>query len=88
MEYKVVEKESMKIVAMTREFPAETGSQEVPEFWKEYYANGFAEKVCGMMGICIGNDQGQGKWAIAPHQNTAAKSGFRSEKNIKVKDLV
>ena len=62
MEYKVVEKESMKIVAMTREFPAETGSQEVPEFWKEYYANGFAEKVCGMMGICIGNDQGQGKW--------------------------
>lgn len=53
MDYKIVKKEPLKVVAKTRLFSDETSQKEIPKFWEEYFKEGLDDKVCGMMGICM-----------------------------------
>ena len=62
MNYKIVKKESIKIVAKTRLFFDETSQTEIPRFWSEYYETGLANKVCGMMGICVQAKENEKAW--------------------------
>lgn len=62
MEYKIVKKEPLQVVAMTRRFDDETSKTGITKFWDEYYKNGFGEKVCGMMGICSQSKDSENKW--------------------------
>jgi AraC family transcriptional regulator len=52
MDYRIVKKESFRVVTKTRSFSDETSQVEIPKFWSEYYNRGMHNKVCGMMGIC------------------------------------
>jgi len=55
-------KEAMKVVAKTRLFSDETSQVEIPRFWSEYYETDLANKVCGMMGICIQAKEDKMTW--------------------------
>ncbi|MDD3225310.1 MAG: AraC family transcriptional regulator [Clostridium sp.] len=57
MDYKIVKKEAIKVVAKTRIFTDENSSIGIPEFWNEYFSSGLDEKVCGAMGICAQEKQ-------------------------------
>lgn len=52
MDYRIVKKEAIMVVAKTRLFSVENSQVEIPRFWSEYFETGLANKVCGMMGIC------------------------------------
>lgn len=60
MNYKIVDKESFTVLAVSRIFQHENCKQEIPKFWDEHYAKGNGKYVCGMFGINIdekiGND--------------------------------
>ncbi len=61
MNYKIVKKESFKVLGNPRRFSYETCKEEIPKFWKEHYESGKGKYVCGMFGVNIdekmdGND--------------------------------
>lgn len=62
MDYRIVKKESFSVLAMCREFGYENAKQEIPAFWKEYYAAGNGQYVCGMFGINIDPEKGNEKF--------------------------
>jgi len=62
MNYKIVKKESIKVVAKTKIFSDETSQVEIPRFWSEYYETGLDNKVCGMMGICAQVKEDKKTW--------------------------
>ena len=62
MNYRIVKKEAIKVVAKTRLFSDETSRVEIPRFWSEYYKTGLANKVCGMMGICAQAKEDKKTW--------------------------
>lgn len=62
MDYKIVKKESFKVVAKTKLFSDENSKKGIPEFWTEYYEKGLHNKVCGMMGICAQANGDSGEW--------------------------
>lgn len=53
MDYKIVSKDSITVLAASRNFEYETAKEKIPEFWKEHYAAGGGKYVCGMFGINI-----------------------------------
>lgn len=52
MDYKIISRDSFRVLAMTRTFQSKGSSTEIPQFWSQYYAEGYDSKVCGAMGIC------------------------------------
>ncbi len=58
------EKASFQILAVSREFHEKECFQEIPKFWKEYYAKGNGGIACGQYGVCYGGD-GTGKFRYA-----------------------
>lgn len=62
MDYRIVKKESFTVLAKSREFGYENPKQDVPAFWKEYYAAGNGQYVCGMFGINIDPQMGDEKF--------------------------
>lgn len=58
MNYKIVDKESFTVLAVSRKFDYETCNQEIPKFWEEHYAKGNGRYVCGMFGINIDEKMG------------------------------
>lgn len=52
MDYKIVKKEEFKLVVKSKMFNEQNCTEEIPEFWKEYFSNGLHEKVCGAIGFC------------------------------------
>ena len=58
MNYKIVKKETFKVVVKTKMFTDENSTMGIPEFWSEYFSNGLHEKVCGSIGICAQEKQG------------------------------
>lgn len=63
MDYRIVKKDSFKVVAKTRLFSNETSQSEIPKFWSEYYNTGLDKKVCGMMGICLQSKNTTRTWS-------------------------
>lgn len=59
MDYKIVKKEEFTVLAAAKTFAYENAKVEVPEFWKEHYAAGNGQYVCGMFGINIDEQMGQ-----------------------------
>lgn len=58
MNYKIVDKESFTVLAVSRIFEHENCKQEIPKFWDEHYAKGNGKYVCGMFGINIDEKMG------------------------------
>ena len=52
MDYRIISRDSFRVLAMTRTFKTESSFSELPEFWTEYYSNGYDKKVRGRMGVC------------------------------------
>lgn len=53
MDYRIVQKESFTVLAVSKEFDYENAKQDIPKFWDEHYASGNGKYICGMFGICI-----------------------------------
>ena len=51
MEYKILKKESFKVLGREKEFDYETCKKEIPEFWKEHYESGCGKTVRGEFGV-------------------------------------
>lgn len=62
MEYKIVNKEAFEVVALVKLVDGDSSKGEIPKFWDEYYAKGYADKVCGAMGICFQEMNSEKKW--------------------------
>ena len=58
MNYKIVEKESFTVLAVSKKFDYETCKREIPAFWKEHYEKGNGKYVRGMFGINIDEKMG------------------------------
>ena len=58
MDYKIVPKDSFKVVTKTRKFTTENSGNEIPAFWSDYFSSGLHQQVCGMMGICLPVESG------------------------------
>jgi AraC family transcriptional regulator len=56
MDYKIVQRDSFRVVAKTIRITCEKSGTEIPKFWSEYFSNGLGKKVEGMMGICAPKD--------------------------------
>lgn len=52
MEYKIEKWEAMDLLVHVNDFHAETGDENIPAFWDEYYANEEYRKIPGYLGIC------------------------------------
>lgn len=80
MDYKIVKKDELKVLARTRTFNSESSTSEIPKFWSEYFSDGSSQKVCGMLGICEQEKAGtkEFRYGIGSfyEQNTAIPEGF------------
>lgn len=80
MDYKIVKKDSFTVVGVSRRFSYENAMQEVPVFWKEHYAAGNGNYVCGMFGVNIdptmGGDEFEYIIADVYHPESEVPDGF------------
>ena len=58
MNYKIVKKESFKVLGNPRMFSYENCKEEIPKFWQEHYESGKGKYVCGMFGVNIDEKMG------------------------------
>ena len=56
MNYKLEQMDAFTVVGVERMFHMDNSMQEVPKFWAEFDAKGFAQKVVPMFGICFDGD--------------------------------
>lgn len=53
MDYKMVQRDAFTIATKVKWFKPETSTKDIPTFWREYFAQGLGDIVCGMIGICL-----------------------------------
>lgn len=53
MDYKIINKDSFKVIGSSKVFTYENAKTEIPKFWDEHYKSGKGAAVCGMYGINI-----------------------------------
>ncbi len=53
MNYKIVEKESFTVLAVSAKFNYENCKQEIPKFWQEHFEKGNGRYVCGRTVLSI-----------------------------------
>lgn len=53
MDYRITKKDSFTVIGASKRFKYEGAKSEIPEFWKEHYAAGNGQHVCGMFGVNI-----------------------------------
>lgn len=58
MDYRIEKKEAFTALGAAKTFSYENAKEKVPEFWKEHYAAGNGQYVCGMFGINIDEQMG------------------------------
>ena len=75
MNYKIVQKESFTVLAVSKRFAYENCKKEIPVFWKEHYEKGNGKYVCGMFGINIDENMGHDsfEYLIADLYNPAGE---------------
>lgn len=82
MNYKIVDKESFTVLAVSKKFDYENCKQEIPRFWQEHYAKGNGKYICGMFGINIDEKMGHDsfEYLIADLYNPKAEipDGFET----------
>ena len=52
MDYRIITKDPIKVLAMTRVFKTGSSFIDLPNYWTEYYSKGYNKLVPGMMGVC------------------------------------
>lgn len=52
MDYKIVSRDSIDVLGMTRAFKAAKSFDDLPKFWTEYFSKGYHKLVAGDMGVC------------------------------------
>lgn len=65
MNYRIEEKPSFDVLAMTKTFNEATSQQEIPNFWKNFHADGHGAVVSGWFGICHDFTPPEFKYSIA-----------------------
>ena len=58
MDYKIVEKEAFTVMGVSKVFPYEGASIEVPKFWSQFFKDGKNKVVCGMYGVNMDQEMG------------------------------
>ena len=58
MDYRIVKKDAFTVLGFSKVFKYENAKDEIPACWKEYYASGKGEYVCGMFGVNIDEKMG------------------------------
>ena len=58
MDYRIEKKDEFTVIANARTFAYEGAKNIVPQFWKEHYASGKGQTVCGEFGINIDKEMG------------------------------
>ena len=53
MDYKIVKKESFKVMGTLKKFTYENANTDIPMFWQDHYESGNGKYVCGMFGVNI-----------------------------------
>lgn len=56
MDYKIEEKDALKLIGAAEMFTSETSYREIPQFWARHYQAGNGKYICGMYGVCIENE--------------------------------
>lgn len=62
MDYRIVQKEAFSVLCASKEFDYKNAKEEIPGFWKDHYASGMGEQICGMFGINIDPQMGSEKF--------------------------
>ncbi len=80
MDYRIAKKESFTVIGVSRQMRYENAKEEVHAFWREHYASGKGETVCGMFGINIDLEMGEERFeyliADVYHPATEIPEGF------------
>ena len=53
MDYRIEEKEALKLIGMKRTFQFDDAYQNIPMFWEEFFKKGYGKEICGCFGVCI-----------------------------------
>jgi AraC family transcriptional regulator len=53
MDYQIESKNAMTVMGFERRFAYESGFQEVPKFWDEFFQKGLMKKVAPLLGCCF-----------------------------------
>ncbi|WP_460280884.1 GyrI-like domain-containing protein [Clostridium senegalense] len=62
MNYKIIKRESFTVIAKTIMVSTSSSTEEIPNFWTEYFNSGLHGKVCGMIGICEQSKENNSQW--------------------------
>lgn len=65
MDYKIIDKEALTLIGVSRRFDNETSQRDIPLFWNEHYRTGGAKVVCGIYGVCIDDGSSSFDYIIA-----------------------
>lgn len=52
MDYKIVNKDAFRVLALTKLFKTESSFSDLPKFWTEYYAHSYDKIVHATLGVC------------------------------------
>ncbi len=78
LEFKIVEKEALKLVGLGKRFELETAYIEIPKFWDEFFARGFGEHIEPWFGLSYDFEATAINYMIAD---------YHSEENASIKDV-
>ncbi len=65
MDYRIENKPSFDILAMTRRFHMDSSQVEIPKFWQEFFSKGYGAVVSGWYGVCHNASEGNFSYSIA-----------------------
>lgn len=52
MDYRIINRDSIKVLGMTRSFKSKQSFTDLPKFWDEYYSMGYDKITEGDLGVC------------------------------------
>ncbi len=69
LEYKIVEKETMKLVGVSKHFELETAYMEIPKFWEEFWRSEFKTTIEPWFGLSYDFEAESIEYMIADYCN-------------------
>lgn len=65
LEYRIEEKAAFTVMGVMRRFRGETSYQDIPVFWNEHMQGPLAERIRGVLGLCLDNEPDSFEYMIA-----------------------
>lgn len=62
MDYKIVKKDSFKVIGVSKTFKYQNAFEEIPKFWSEYQGPTDTNPVCGMFGVNVDESMGSNEF--------------------------